>query len=113
MIFPEGTTTNGKYLMNFKRGAFEAMRTCVPCISKFSYCHYAPTWEVISVPDLIIMWLCHSGLMLNTLYILPPFVPNQYMLEKHADKGEAEWEIYAWCVRDIIAKQGHYQLTDA
>ena len=26
-VFPEGTTTNGKFLMPFKRGAFQSMRT--------------------------------------------------------------------------------------
>jgi lysophosphatidylcholine acyltransferase/lyso-PAF acetyltransferase len=25
MIFPEGTTTNGKYLISFKKGAFESL----------------------------------------------------------------------------------------
>lgn len=26
------------------------------------------------------------------------------MLEKHSDKGEFDWEIYAWCVRDAMCK---------
>ena len=28
------------------------------------------------------------------------------MLELHKDKGKEPWEIYAWCVQDIIAKKG-------
>ena len=37
---------------------------------------------------------------------MPPFVPNQWMLDNHGDKGLYDWEIYAWCVRDAIAKTG-------
>ena len=36
---------------------------------------------------------------------MPPFTPNAVMLERHADKGEQPWEIFAWCVRDAISKQ--------
>lgn len=43
---------------------------------------------------------------------MPPFVPNQYMLEKHHDKGEYDWEIYAWCLRDAMAKAGKFGLCD-
>jgi hypothetical protein len=35
---------------------------------------------------------------------LPLFVPNEYLYETHKDKGTEKWEIYAWAVRDIIAK---------
>ena len=43
---------------------------------------------------------------------MPPFVPNQYMLDTHKDKGHCDWEIYAWCLRDAIAKQGGFGLSD-
>ena len=34
------------------------------------------------------------------------------MLETHRDKGKTEWEIYAWCVRDAMAKTGKFELSD-
>ena len=34
----------------------------------------------------------------------PIFIPNDYLYEKHKDKGEEKWEIYAWAVRDIFSK---------
>ena len=40
-----------------------------------------------------------------SLHILPEFTPNAVMLDKHADKGSEPWEIYAWCVRDLISAQ--------
>ena len=40
---------------------------------------------------------------------MPPFTPNEEMLEKHADKGKEDWEIYAWCVRDAMAKAGNFE----
>ena len=43
---------------------------------------------------------------------MPDFTPNAYMLEKHGDKGKEPWEIYAWCVRDAIAKQGNFKKLD-
>ena len=39
------------------------------------------------------------------MYILPEFTPNTLMLDKHADKGELPWEVFAWCARDVLSKQ--------
>ena len=39
-----------------------------------------------------------------TLTIYPEVTPTAKMLELHADKGDKAWEIYAWCIRDIISK---------
>ena len=67
---------------------------------------------MIDLPDILV--LCFSNLVptLCTLYIMPPFVPNQYMLDRHNDKGEFDWEIYAWCVRDAMAKAGGFDLCE-
>ena len=40
--------------------------------------------------------------------MMADFKPNDYLLEKHADKGEEDWEIFAWAVRDAMAKQGNF-----
>ena len=34
------------------------------------------------------------------------------MYKTHADKGKEPWEIYAWCVRDLIAKVGNMKKLD-
>lgn len=111
-IFAEGTSTNGDYLLPFKRGAFQAMRTIQPCFVKMNYCQFRPSFDTIDLVDCIILWICTPTFYLSTLYIMPPFVPNQYMLDKYSDKGQYDWEIYAWCLRDAIAKQGGFQVTD-
>ena len=40
---------------------------------------------------------------------MPIFTPNEAMLEKHADKGKEDWEIFAWCVREAISKAGRFE----
>jgi hypothetical protein len=43
---------------------------------------------------------------------LPPFLPNEYLFTTHADKGTEKWEIYAWALRDIMAKVGDFKLNN-
>lgn len=112
-IFPEGTTTNGQYLMPFKRGAFQAMRTIRPCFIKLNFwMTVRPSFEGPELFDMFVLLLSNFGFTLATLYIMPPFIPNQYMLDTHGDKGEADWEIYAWCLRDVMAKAGKFELSN-
>ena len=44
--------------------------------------------------------------------MLPPFQPNDYLFEQHKDKGAEKWEIYAWAVRDVMAKVGRFGKND-
>ena len=43
--------------------------------------------------------------------ILPPFKPNEHLFEVHKDKGQEHWEIFAWAVRDLMAKKGNFKLA--
>ena len=47
-IYPEGTTTNGFYLLPFKTGAFLAGTPIQPVILRYPYIHFSPAWETIS-----------------------------------------------------------------
>ena len=45
---PEGTTTNGNYILPFKTGAFLAGTPIQPVILRYPYIHFSPAWETIS-----------------------------------------------------------------
>lgn len=42
----------------------------------------------------------------------PPFQPTEYLFTKHNEKGESKAEIYAWAVRDIMAKTQGLELNE-
>lgn len=50
--------------------------------------------------------------MVAEVSILPPLQPNEYLWKTHADKGHEKWEIFAWAVRDVMAKVGHFGKHD-
>ena len=81
------------------------MRTVIPSYIKISSGLVAPVYDTIDFFPLIYIWLSCISYSVSTLYIMPEFTPNAVMLEKHADKGNEPWEIFAWCVRDAMAKR--------
>ena len=50
--------------------------------------------------------------MSTKVHVMPDFQPNEYLFETHADKGADRWEIYAWAVRDAMAKVGRLNTSD-
>lgn len=46
-IFPEGTTTNGNYLLKFRTGAFVAGTPVAPVLIRYSYKWFSPSYESI------------------------------------------------------------------
>ena len=53
---PEGTTTNGNYILPFKTGAFLAGTPVQPVILKYPYTRFSPAWDTIS--GVSVQFLC-------------------------------------------------------
>lgn len=74
-IFPEGTTTNGRYIIPFKTGAFLAGVPVKPHILRYSTLPLSPAWDTIDVRWLLFLVLAN---LVHTVTIteLPVYVPS-------------------------------------
>ncbi|KAI4339873.1 hypothetical protein MLD38_024764 [Melastoma candidum] len=103
MLFPEGTTTNGEYLLPFKTGAFLAKSPVRPVILKYPYQRFSPAWESISGARHVIFLLCQFVNHLEVIY-LPVYYPSQ------EEKDDAK--LYANNVRRLMAMEGNLVMSD-
>uniref|UniRef100_A0A7N2QYA9 Phospholipid/glycerol acyltransferase domain-containing protein n=1 Tax=Quercus lobata TaxID=97700 RepID=A0A7N2QYA9_QUELO len=96
MLFPEGTTTNGDYLLPFKTGAFLSTVPVRPVILRYPYRRFSPAWDSISGVRHVIYLLCQ---FVNHLEVvrLPIYCPSQQ--EKDDPK------LYASNVRRLMASE--------
>ena len=74
VVFPEGSTENGKYLLQFRRGAFEANVPVQPLWIEFE--NHVLNFTVISLSHLICL-ACSLGQREVTLHWLPVIMPNR------------------------------------
>jgi 1-acyl-sn-glycerol-3-phosphate acyltransferase len=109
-IFAEGTTSNGIGIHPFKRGAFLSERPIIPAYARVSRCGVDMDSASDCLQELALYFLIFASFTFHrtTVHFLPPFEPNDYFWETHADKGKDRWEIYAWAIRDVIAKKGKF-----
>ncbi|KAM7278705.1 hypothetical protein ACFE04_005839 [Oxalis oulophora] len=103
MLFPEGTTTNGDYLLPFKTGAFLARTPVLPVILRYPYRRFSPSWDSISGARHLILLLCQ---FVNYMEVtrLPVYCPSQE--EKDDPK------LYADNVRRLMATEGNLVMSD-
>ena len=78
---------------------------------KYQWSHLSPAWDVIPFLPLAIMQFSIFWLKCE-VFELPAFVPNEYLFETHADKGNDRWEIMAWAVRDAMSKASGLETND-
>ena len=106
MVMPEGTQSNGKYLLPFKRGAFEGLKTVQPIVTvcEKSPKYMRPSWECLGFLEQIFLTGTICSFYTLKMTRLPPFKPNDYLFEKYADKGTSKAEIFAWAARDLMSK---------
>ena len=105
LVFAEATTSNGTHLLPFKGGAFKGMRTITPSYFTVSGGQVRPTYDTLGLIPLIVLMSTLLNFRFAKISIMPDFTPNAYMMENHGDKGDEPWEVFAWCVRDAIAKK--------
>ena len=105
-IFPEGTTTNGKYILKLKKGAFYALLPIKPQILLFDDdVNYSPACGVSSTAFNYFRSLAYFRVNIY-LCQLPVIKPTEYMWEHYSELGKEKWEIYAEVTRKIMCEIG-------
>ena len=111
-IFPEGTITNGKYIIKFKRGAFMALLPLKPMIELIEH---NPIYElstgVLPMHFHLIYALCFLYIPV-TFISLPIIEPTEYMYEHYADLGKEKWQIYMEVTRKIMSEVSGLPMSD-
>ena len=98
LIFPEGTTTNGEYLISFKKGAFLPLAPIkIKCL-KYNNPRFNPSLDVLGAGITFLLTFCQFSNSL-TIYEYDNFYPDYLNL-----KDENDWQIYANKVKDIMLK---------
>ncbi|KAI5082127.1 hypothetical protein GOP47_0001870 [Adiantum capillus-veneris] len=103
MLFPEGTTTNGFYILPFKTGAFLAGTPVRPVILKYSYKRFSPAWDSISGVRHFILLLCQFINFLEVIW-LPVYIPSE--------KEKSDPRLYASNVWSLMALEGGLLKSD-
>ena len=101
LLFPEGTTTNGRFLLPFKSGAFLAGQPVQPVIIQYGGRGMSPSWESMVIKRHIVLLLCqlvHSV----TCFTLPCYIPN--------DAERADPTLFAANVRAAMLKASKSKL---
>ncbi|EPS60904.1 hypothetical protein M569_13895, partial [Genlisea aurea] len=103
MLFPEGTTTNGDYLIPFKSGAFLAGAPVLPVILRYPYQRFSPAWDSISGGRHLLLLLCQFVNYLEVTH-LPVYRPSEE--ERRNPK------MYAENVRKLMAREGNMMTSE-
>lgn len=95
-IFPEGTTTNGNYLMRFKKGAFVGGGPIAPVLIRYPFKYFSPTYESIKTLTYI------KGILLEPYnqcdyWRMPVYYPNE------EEKNDAR--LYADNIAKLMIKE--------
>lgn len=98
LIFPEGTTSNGRAVCSFKQGAFTPGLPVQPIAVKYPYRFFDPCWSVDGPGMLssILHMFCQFVNHMEVTY-LPVYYPSE---EEKKDP-----KLYAQNVRDLIANE--------
>ena len=106
LIFPEGTATNGKYILKFKKGAFYSLLPIKPqLILLDDDLNYSVAIGVNTVENNYFRSLCYFGCKMY-LCELPVIKPTEYMFQNYSDLGNEKWEIFAEVTRKIMCEIG-------
>ena len=112
MIFPEATTTSGRHLLSFKRGAFFSLlpvkpNFILPNLNNDFHLGCGSTKVGINYGRSL------TELFVQTqFYELPIMTPNEYMYENFKSYGKEKYEIYKEVAREIMCTLGGFKKSD-
>jgi len=112
MIFPEGTTTSGRHLLPFKRGAFNSL---LPVKATFIHPNLYEDFHIgVGSSDAQINYLRTLSNLYNKVeyFELPVMTPNEYMYKNFTHLGKEKWEIFAEVCREIMCELGEFKKSE-
>ena len=112
MIFPEGTTSSGRHILKFKKGAFNSL---LPVKATFIHPNLNKKYHLGCGSTDVGMNFLRSlaELYFKLEYIeLPIMTPNEYMYKNFSHFGKEKWEIYAEVAREIMCELGDFKKSD-
>eukprot|EP00298_Acanthocystis_sp_HF-20_P013522 c20393_g1_i1.p1 GENE.c20393_g1_i1~~c20393_g1_i1.p1 ORF type:complete len:230 (+),score=89.62 c20393_g1_i1:51-740(+) len=97
VIFPEGTTTNGNYLLKFKTGAFRSGLAVQPILIRYINNKSSPFFDTIPLHLHVIKLMLSWKTDVEIIY-LPPYYPSKQEKENS--------EVYAENVYKLMLEKG-------
>lgn len=108
-IFPEGTTTCGRHILKFKRGAFYSLLPIKPLIININQDErYQLTVGGASVVTAYIKNFCHSYAYLYYSY-MPVIRATDFMFKNYGHLSNEKWEVYAEVTKKIYLEIGGFE----
>ncbi|KAK4794317.1 hypothetical protein SAY86_012311 [Trapa natans] len=95
LLFPEGTTTNGRYIISFQLGAFIPGYAIQPVIVRYPHVHFDQSWGDISLAKLMFRMFTQFHNFMEVEY-LPVIFPFETQKETPAH--------FAKRTRDVVAR---------
>eukprot|EP01006_Ploeotia_vitrea_P063691 TRINITY_DN86051_c0_g1_i1.p1 TRINITY_DN86051_c0_g1~~TRINITY_DN86051_c0_g1_i1.p1 ORF type:complete len:355 (+),score=11.72 TRINITY_DN86051_c0_g1_i1:67-1131(+) len=82
-LYPEGTTTNGRALLKFRKGGFIAGTPCIPVVTRYPWKHYQNAYEAIRF-DFALFATLTEFVNYCEIEFFPPYYPSE---EEKKDPG--------------------------
>ena len=101
VIFPEGTTSNGEYLLTFKKGAFHPMRPVKIVCLKYETSGFYPYSSLLPFNSFYILCMSSWSLKVKIYEFEGVYDPKHLNIDPNNKEG---WKIFAEKVRNIMAK---------
>ena len=112
VVFPEGTTTNNRYIAKFKRGVFRVLLPLKPIMIHID--KKAPFHLCSNVTNLFLHVLRSFTCWKNKIYYceLPIIKPTQFMYDNYKNLGKEKWEIYSNIVKNMYIEMGNFKRSE-
>lgn len=85
LLFPEGTTTNGRFLISFQHGAFIPCLPIQPVVVRYPHLHFDQSWGNISLAKLMFKMFIQFQNFMEVEY-LPVIFPSEEETASHLAK---------------------------
>ena len=107
LIFPEGTVSSGRFLLEFKKGAFEGLYPLKPYLIKNKNKGFDVSAGSMNLLAHLFIFLSHF-LHFIEVTELPILSPNKFMFV-NGEKNCEKWDIYANTAKNIMSEIGGFE----